>query len=73
MCGLCFPNNPNECNHISARHGPCISNPFFKYEHCKYRTFLGDYKVNNKGTRQEEVFIGDGAKYSYQKNYSEWS
>jgi ATP-dependent DNA helicase DinG len=72
MCGLCFPNNPNECDHTSADHGPCISNSFFKHEHCKYRTFQEDYKINNKGTKEEEVFIDDGAKDSYQKKYSEW-
>jgi hypothetical protein len=26
-CGLCVPNNTNECDHTSADHGPCISNP----------------------------------------------
>jgi Rad3-related DNA helicase len=71
-CGLCGPNNANECRHTSADYGPCISNALFKHEHCRYRTFQEYYKISNKGTTEEEVFIDDGTKYSYQKNYSEW-
>jgi len=72
MCGSCGPNNANECRHTSADYGPCISNAFFKHEHCRYRTFQEYYKINNKGTTEEEVFIDDGAKDSYQKKYFEW-
>ena len=72
ICGLCVPNNATKCKHTSADYGPCISNPLFRHEHCRYRTFLKDYKVNNKGMREEEVFIDDGAKDSCQINYSEW-
>ena len=35
-CGLCVPTN--ECDHTSADHGPCISNPLFKNGGRKYRT-----------------------------------
>jgi ATP-dependent DNA helicase DinG len=72
MCGLCVPNNATECKHTSADYGLCISNPFFKHEHCRYRTSSEDYKINNKGTTEEEVFIDDDAKDSFQKKYSEW-
>jgi ATP-dependent DNA helicase DinG len=72
-CGLCVPNNTNECDHTSADHGPCISNPLFKNGGCKYRTLLKHYKINNKGTREEEVFIDPDAKNSYQEEYSQWS
>lgn len=60
------------CKHTSADYGPCISNPFFKHEHCRYRTSSEHYKINNKGTTEEEVFIDDDAKDSYQKKYSDW-
>jgi ATP-dependent DNA helicase DinG len=72
-CGLCVPNNKNECDHTSADHGPCISNPLFKNGSCKYRTLLKHYKINNIGTREEEVFIDPDAKSSYQNEYFEWS
>jgi ATP-dependent DNA helicase DinG len=71
MCGLCGPNNANECRHTSAEYGPCISNPLFKHEHCRYRISSEDYKIN-KGSTEEEVFIDDDAKDFYQKRYSEW-
>ena len=73
MCGLCFPNNPNECNHRSARHGPCRSNSFFKNRRCKYRTPLNYYRTNNRGTREEEVFIDDDTLIDCQNEYSQWS
>ena len=72
-CGSCASNNPNECYHTTADYGPCMSNENFRKGNCKYRTFLKDYKVNNKGTREEEVFINSNAKNHYQKEYSEWS
>ena len=50
-----------------------MSDENFRKGNCKYRTFLKDYKVNNKGTREEEVFINSNAKNHYQKEYSEWS
>ena len=71
-CGLCVSNNANKCDHTSADYGPCISNPLFKYENCKYRTFTRDYIINNKGTREEEVLIDPNAMNSYQYEYSQW-
>ena len=38
----------------------------------KYRTFLKDYKVSNKGTKDEQVFIDEDSKNYYQKEYSQW-
>src|SRR5215469_7943512 len=72
-CGLCVPNNTNKCDHTSADHGPCISNPLFKNRSCKYRTLLEHYKINNKETRDEEVFIDPDAKSCYQNEYFQWS
>src|SRR5215469_143473 len=54
-----------------------MSNESFKIKNkrsgCKYRTFLKDYKISNKGTKEEEVFIGGHAKNHYQNEYLEWS
>ena len=36
------------------------------------RSFLKDYKLTNKGTKYEEVFIDKDSKNSYQKEYAEW-
>ena len=53
-CGLCLSNTVNECHHTKADHGPCISNESFKHGGCKYRTFQKDYKIINKGTKEED-------------------
>ena len=39
----------------------------FKGSDCKYRTFLKDYKIVNKGTNDEQVFIDNDSKDRYQK------
>jgi ATP-dependent DNA helicase DinG len=44
----------------------------FRDSECKYRSFLKDYKITNKGTKKEQVFIDEDIKNSYQKEYSEW-
>ena len=69
-CGL--DSNNAKCRHTTADYGPCINNESFKNSGCKYRTLLKHYKINNKGTREEEVFIAPDAKNSYQKEYSQW-
>jgi ATP-dependent DNA helicase DinG len=71
-CGLCVSNKVNQCYHTTADYGPCMSNESFKKSGCKYRTFLKDYKVNNKGTREEEVFIDQDTTDYYQQEYSQW-
>ena len=49
-----------------------MTNESFKESGCKYRTFLKDYKISNKGTRNEQVFIDSDSKNYYQKLYSQW-
>ena len=71
-CGSCASNNPNECYHTTADYGPCMSNEDFGSRNCKYRTFPEHYKVEDKGTREEKVFIDYNAKNDYQSEYSEW-
>jgi ATP-dependent DNA helicase DinG len=70
-CGLCV-SKVEQCYHTTADYGPCINNTSFKYDRCKYRTFDEDYTVDNKGTREEKVFIGDGIKNYHQNEYSQW-
>jgi len=71
-CGSCIPNNVTECYHTTVEYGPCMSNESFRDSGCKYRTFLKDYKISNKGTREEKVFIDHNTKNHYLKEYSQW-
>ena len=49
-----------------------MSNESFKKSGCKYRTFPEHYKIENKETREEQVFIDYDCKNYYQKEYSQW-
>jgi Rad3-related DNA helicase len=71
-CGVCVSDDVNECYHTTVEYGPCISNESFKDSGCKYRTFSKDYKISNKGTTIENVFIDYDTTNYYQKNYSQW-
>ena len=71
-CGVCVSDNANECYHTTVEYGPCMTNESFKDSRCKYRSFLKDYKISNKGTKNEQVFIDENSKNYYQKEYSEW-
>jgi ATP-dependent DNA helicase DinG len=62
----------NECYHTTADYGLCMNNEDFQGKGCKYKTFLKDYKISNKGTREEKVFIDDDTETYYQERYSEW-
>ncbi|MGB6532560.1 MAG: helicase C-terminal domain-containing protein [Candidatus Nitrosopolaris sp.] len=72
-CGSCVSNNAKECYHKTADYGPCMSDINFRNSSCKYRTFPEHYKIRNKGTREEKVFLDHDTKNHYQKEYSEWS
>jgi hypothetical protein len=39
---------------------------------CKYRTFTKDYKIDKKGTKDEQIFIENDTKQRYQNEYSQW-
>jgi ATP-dependent DNA helicase DinG len=71
-CGSCVSNNVNECYHTTVEYGPCMTDESFKESGCKYRTFTNDYKINKKGTKEEEVFIDSNVEKHYQKEYSQW-
>ena len=49
-----------------------MTNDNFKDKDCKYRTFLADYNVSNKGTKDEQVFIDYNKKSRYLKDYTNW-
>jgi Rad3-related DNA helicase len=72
QCGICVSDNANECYHTTVEYGPCMTNESFKDSGCKYRSFLKDYKITNKGTKNEQVFIDEDSQISYQKECSEW-
>ena len=69
--GSCISNNVNECGHTTVDYGPCMGNEDFR--NCKYKTFPKDYKISNKGTREEEVFINYDAENYYKREYFKWS
>ena len=71
-CGICVSDSVNECYHQTVDYGPCMTNETFKDNDCKYRTFLPDYKVSSKGTKDEEVFIDNEREGHYEKEYSNW-
>ncbi|MGB6528583.1 MAG: hypothetical protein WBF33_10790, partial [Candidatus Nitrosopolaris sp.] len=70
-CGLCV-SEVKECYHTTANYGPCMTTDSFKASGCKYRTFLKDYKIENKGMRSEKVFINDETRNYYEDEYSQW-
>ena len=72
QCGICISDNANECHHTTVEYGPCMTNESFKDSGCKYRSFLKDYKISNKGTKNEQVFVDEDSRNYYQKEYSEW-
>lgn len=71
-CGVCVSDDANECYHTTVEYGPCMSDESFKDGGCKYRTFSKDYKISNKGTKIENVFIDYDTTNYYQKEYSQW-
>jgi ATP-dependent DNA helicase DinG len=75
-CGICTRIGNictiSECSHLSVEYGPCMTNKDFKDAGCKYRTFLKDYKVSEKGTGEERISISSDARLHYQNDYLEW-
>ena len=71
-CGVCASDYISECRHTSVEYGPCMTNEFFQHDGCKYRTFLRDYKLLDKGTKNEQGFIDKSAEINYQQAFSQW-
>ena len=71
-CGVCASDDIDECRHTSVEYGPCMTNESFQDHACKYRTFVKDYKVANKGTKDEQIYINKSDEINYQKEFSQW-
>jgi ATP-dependent DNA helicase DinG len=71
-CGLCASDNLEECRHTSVEYGPCMTNESFQDHACKYRTFVKDYKVTSKGTKDEQIYISKSDEINYQKEFLQW-
>ena len=71
-CGICVSDNAKECYHTTVEYGPCMTNESFRDTGCKYRSFLKDYKIKNKGTKNEDVVIDEDSNNYYKNAYSQW-
>jgi ATP-dependent DNA helicase DinG len=72
-CRSCFSvGNENECYHTTVEYGPCMTDDSFEGSRCKYRTFLQDYDLSNKGTENEKIFINRDKEHHYKKEFSQW-
>ena len=71
-CGVCASDDIDECRHTSVEYGPCMTNESFQDHACKYKTFVKDYKVTNKGTKDEQIYINKSDEINYQKEFSQW-
>ena len=72
QCGICVSHNAKECYHTTVEYGPCMTDESFRDSGCKYRSFLKDYKIKNKGSKNEDVVIDEDSKNYYKKAYSQW-
>jgi Rad3-related DNA helicase len=72
LCSSCNSRTDIECKHTSCDYGPCLSDESMEGSGCKYRTFINDYKIDNKGKENERIFIsGDKLQY-YHNEYANW-
>ncbi|RPI84823.1 MAG: hypothetical protein EHM34_02965, partial [Nitrosopumilales archaeon] len=72
LCSSCNSKTEIECKHTSCEYGPCLSDESMEGSGCKYRTFINDYKIDNKGKENERIFIGSDKIQNYQNEYSNW-
>jgi ATP-dependent DNA helicase DinG len=57
-----------------VEYGPClIRDNEISENGCKYKTKIDDYEATNRGTKDEQVFIGDNAMQMYQHEYLKWA
>jgi ATP-dependent DNA helicase DinG len=72
-CRSCFSiGNGNECYHTTVEYGPCMTDEAFEANRCKYRTFLQDYELSDKGTETEKIFINKDKEHHYKKEFFQW-
>jgi ATP-dependent DNA helicase DinG len=61
------------CYHKTVDFGPCFtSNSDIALNGCIYKPAVTKYEVINKGTKDEQVFMNNQTKETYQYEYSEW-
>ncbi len=72
LCPSCNSITEIECKHTSCEYGPCLSDESMEGSGCKYRTFINDYKIDNKGKENERIFISGDKIQNYQNEYSNW-
>ena len=72
LCSSCNSKTEIECKHTSCEYGPCLSDESMEGSGCKYRTFINDYKIDNKGKENERIFISRDKIQNYQNEYSNW-
>ena len=62
----------SECYHTTVEYGPCMTDESFEGTGCKYRTFLKDYDLSNKGTENEKIYINNDKEHHYKKEFFQW-
>lgn len=72
LCTSCNSRSEVECRHTSCDYGPCLSDESMEGAGCRYRTFINDYKIDNKGRKNERIFISKEKLENYQTEYSNW-
>lgn len=72
LCPSCNSKTQMECKHTSCEYGPCLSDESMEGPGCKYRTFINDYKIDDKGMENERIFISRDKIQSYKNEYSDW-
>ena len=72
LCSSCNSKTDLECKHTSCDYGPCLSDESMEGSGCKYRTFINDYKIDNKGKENEKIFISTDKLQNYKNEYVNW-
>ncbi|HSA72484.1 MAG TPA: ATP-dependent DNA helicase [Nitrososphaeraceae archaeon] len=72
LCNSCNSGSEIECRHTSCDYGPCLSDESMEGAGCRYRTFINDYNIDNKGRKNERIFIGKEKLENYETEYSNW-
>ena len=62
----------SECYHTTVEYGPCMTDESFEGTGCKYRTFLKDYDLSNKGTENEKIYINNDKEHHYKTQFFQW-
>jgi ATP-dependent DNA helicase DinG len=72
LCTSCNSRSEIECRHTTCDYVPCLSDESMEGAGCRYRTFINDYKIDNKGRKNERIFISKEKLENYETEYSNW-